>query len=50
MLAIAERERIAVGQQRLIFAGHQLAHGETLGYYQIKRDSTLHLVLRMRGC
>ena len=38
-----------VNQQRLIYAGTQLEDDRTLAYYNISRDSTVHIVLRLAG-
>jgi len=46
---LCDREGIPITEQRLLFSGKQLEDTKTIAYYAIKQDSTLDLLLRLRG-
>eukprot|EP01047_Picozoa_sp_COSAG01_P033389 COSAG01_NODE_2454_length_7673_cov_68.907314_2_plen_1063_part_00 len=48
-LQIQDKERIPLDQQNLVYRGRELKDQRTLAEYNIEKESTLHMVLRLRG-
>jgi ubiquitin len=46
---LQNKEGFPMSQQRLIFAGNRLEGGHTLKDYDIQAETTLGLMLRLRG-
>lgn len=49
MKAIEAKEALPANSQRLIFAGKQLERDKTAGDYNLQKEITLHMALRLNG-
>lgn len=45
-----DRGAVPADEQRLVFAGKQLNDDLLLDHYQIPKESTIHLIRRLKGC
>ena len=48
-LLVQRKALVPEAQQRLIFGGKQMEDGRVMRAYRLQRESTIHLVLRLRG-
>ena len=48
-MKVQDLESVSVDQQRMVFAGRVLEDEQTLAHYNIQKESTIHLILRLRG-
>ena len=46
---IQDKEGVPPDQQRLIYVGEEMENWKTLSDYKVQKESTIHLVLRLRG-
>jgi hypothetical protein len=46
---IQEKTYIPIEHQKVVFAGRQLENERNVADYEIKKESTVHMVLRLRG-
>ncbi|PKU61812.1 Ubiquitin [Dendrobium catenatum] len=44
---IKEKQGINTDEQRLVYAGKELKDDRTLAYYNIQKDNTIYLIVRM---
>ena len=47
---IERKTQICPDKQRLLFAGKQLSIGQSLKFYGISEENTIHCLKRLRGC